>query len=320
MIGLLSDNNVLILAGGGGTIRFLNQAASAELGHWDSSSNLVVGNNLNVGGVLSVGPGAAFASTPGDISANRNNGSGYVFLANSNHYIGFDSTNYQLPTSGLVVGGGIQIPLSANFNMGDGNHRFTTDTSNNLYIVTWYGGGSIQFYDASGGTAKAIHNSSGFESIQRIYAMWDWGGALGNMNAFLAPNIGDNRGQALAQSWGTWSSGKHKRNVRPICEALALVRDDRLRGVYYDNVNHRNGYDDDAVPETTPCLGFVADEWRERVPEIVLTDADGDTVGMDYSRVAAILWEAVKALSVEVDQLKREARVPVFAANGRSHV
>jgi hypothetical protein len=67
--------------------------------------NVSSGGPLNCAGYIAAGP--AISAGAGDLNANRNNGTGYVFLANASHYIGFDGTSYQMPTSGLNVGGGI---------------------------------------------------------------------------------------------------------------------------------------------------------------------------------------------------------------------
>jgi hypothetical protein len=155
-----------------------------------------------------------------------------------------------------------------------------------------FGGGG-----GAGGTATAVFQFS-------IYPMRNWADHTGNQNAIVVPNIADNRGQPLAQSWGTWSSAAQKRNVQSIPNALTLIRDDRLHGVTYDNVNERLLPGDVRVPETTPCVGFVADSWLPLVPQIVGTDSSGSAQYMDYSRVSAILWEAVKQLTAAVDGLK----------------
>src|SRR4051812_8357208 len=53
----------------------------------------------------SISAGPILSGAAGDMSANRNNGTGYVWLANASHYIGYDGSNYQLPTSNLFIAG-----------------------------------------------------------------------------------------------------------------------------------------------------------------------------------------------------------------------
>lgn len=54
--------------------------------------------------------GPVISGGVGDLNANRGNGTGYLFLANASHYVGFDGTAYVMPTSGLNVGGLINTP------------------------------------------------------------------------------------------------------------------------------------------------------------------------------------------------------------------
>jgi len=71
----------------------------------DTGLGLVVsagGINASAGPISS---GPAVSGNAGDLSANRNNGTGYVWLANATHYIGFDGTQYVLPTSDLIING-----------------------------------------------------------------------------------------------------------------------------------------------------------------------------------------------------------------------
>lgn len=69
----------------------------------------VTGGGINTAGSLTaagyVAAGPAVSGSAGDLSANRNNGTGYCFLANGSHYIGFDGSNYQMPSSLLYVNG-----------------------------------------------------------------------------------------------------------------------------------------------------------------------------------------------------------------------
>ena len=53
-------------------------------------------------------------------------------------------------------------------------------------------------------------------------------------------------------------------------------------------------------------VGMIAEEVGEVLPEIVGYEENGrDATGMDYSRLTPLLVEAVKALKIEVDQLRK---------------
>jgi len=62
-------------------------------------ANVGMSGALSVTGSVTVGGNLNGA----DIYANRGNGSGYFFMVNGSHYIGFDGTNYQLPSAPLYV-------------------------------------------------------------------------------------------------------------------------------------------------------------------------------------------------------------------------
>jgi hypothetical protein len=59
--------------------------------------------NLAATGYLAAGP--VISAAAGDLNANRGSNTGYVFLGNTSHYVGFDGTYYQMPNSLLYVNG-----------------------------------------------------------------------------------------------------------------------------------------------------------------------------------------------------------------------
>src|SRR5215467_1468696 len=171
--------------------------------------------------------------------------------------------------------------------------------------VKW--GGTTTFQVAAGNGEVFCNADGHFANVRAFYqvaAYNSYNGAPGggNQNAFLAPNAGDYTGQGLANQWRTWSTIRFKRNIEPLRGALALLRNDKLRGVSYDNVDQvANGKTWEPSGTLTRQIGFVADDWLEHVPEIVGVDDEGKAVSMDYSRVGAVLWEAFKQYIAEAD-------------------
>jgi hypothetical protein len=110
-------------------------------------------------------------------------------------------------------------------------------------------------------------------------------------------------GNPKADGWSTYSSRRWKTNIRTLAGALEKV--ERLRGVSYD----RKG---DGKHE----IGVIAEEAGKVVPEVVSFEANGvDAQGLDYSRLTAVLIEAVKeqqvqirALQAEIEQLRTALR------------
>ncbi len=98
----------------------------------------------------------------------------------------------------------------------------------------------------------------------------------------------------------TCSDARYKRNVEPLSGALAKVL--RLRGVYYQ-------WRTEEFPEKKFSkerqVGFIAQEIKQVLPEVVLQDSDG-YYSVDYSRVTPLLVEAVKELEAENTALREK--------------
>ena len=94
--------------------------------------------------------------------------------------------------------------------------------------------------------------------------------------------VGQGLGPAFADGWSTYSSRRWKTNIQTLPNALAKV--EQLRGVSYDlkgSGKHE--------------IGVIAEEVGQVVPEVVSYEGNGkDAQGVDYSRLTALLIEAVK--------------------------
>jgi len=99
-------------------------------------------------------------------------------------------------------------------------------------------------------------------------------------------------GTTLADAWTVRSSRRFKTNIQPLAGALEKV--EQLQGVSYERKV-------DGKHE----IGVVAEDVAQIVPEVVSHDPNTDEVqGVDYSRLAALLIEAVKSQQAEIQQLK----------------
>jgi hypothetical protein len=108
--------------------------------------------------------------------------------------------------------------------------------------------------------------------------------------------IAQGAGQALSDGWATYSSRRWKTNIHTLDGALSKV--EQLRGVSYDL--EANGKHE---------VGVIAEEVGAVVPEVVSYDENGkDARGVDYSRLTALLIEAVKQQQREIRDLKSELR------------
>lgn len=112
--------------------------------------------------------------------------------------------------------------------------------------------------------------------------------------------------EALTVMGSGWFSGeviqvtdtKVKRNVEPVHDALDKVA--RMNGYYYDC--RTDEYPALNMP-TERQIGFLAQEVRDIVPEATSENELGLT-GVSYSRLTALLVEAVKELKTENEELR----------------
>ena len=148
-------------------------------------------------------------------------------------------------------------------------------------------GGSLSLQPGSGG--KGLSSSGNFGSI----ALAPNGGkvGVGTSNPSVSFEVGAGR-LTLADAWTTRSSLRFKTSIQPLADALDKV--ERLRGVSYERKV-------DGKRE----IGLVAEEVNQVVPELVSVNPDTSQVeGLDYSRLTALLIEAIKAQQSEIKQLK----------------
>jgi hypothetical protein len=108
--------------------------------------------------------------------------------------------------------------------------------------------------------------------------------------------IAQGAGHPVSDSWETYSSRRWKTNIQTLPNALGKV--EKLRGVSYD-------MKDSGKHE----IGVIAEEVGAVVPELVSYEANGkDARSVDYSRLSALLIEAMKQQQKEIQQLKSELR------------
>jgi Chaperone of endosialidase len=108
--------------------------------------------------------------------------------------------------------------------------------------------------------------------------------------------IAQGAGSAIADDWSTYSSRRFKTNIQPLAGALQKVT--QMQGVSYERKS-------DGKQE----IGVVAEDINRVLPEVVSRDPKTNEIqGVDYSRLSALLIEAIKAQQIEIDQLKAQIR------------
>jgi len=86
-----------------------------------------------------------------------------------------------------------------------------------------------------------------------------------------------------AASFNIGSARRFKTDIEPLADPLSLVTDDTLHAVSYTDIQQRKR-----------SLGFVAEDWLERLPEVVARDQEGQVAALDYARIGAVVFEALK--------------------------
>ncbi|GEM_PF-5509253 len=108
----------------------------------------------------------------------------------------------------------------------------------------------------------------------------------GNLNLWAQGGV---HAQVTTSGIASVSSRKWKKNIRPIENALGLVR--KLQGVRYNwKQNDRRD------------IGLIAEEVAEVLPEVVEYEANGvDVFGLRYANLTAVLVEAVKEQQKQIE-------------------
>jgi len=280
-------------------------------GNITAGGDVNVGGNLVLGGELQAGNGAGSA---GQVLVSRDAG-----MQPEWWYIVGDAA-----TTTVSIGGG-QIEIAANnvlpiWNAGQiqGNN-VSGAAPNNGDILVWNAGtnqwepnpvtvAGAWGLTGNGGTNPAFNflgttddqpviiKTNGVERMRISNSTYNGYVGIGDVDpAFRLelPNLANPAGRGRANSWLTYSSMRWKEEIRPIDNALERVM--QLRGYHFRWKPEYGGTED---------VGFLAEEVARVVPEVVSYEPDGQVAGMDYSRLTALLVEALKQQQREIAELR----------------
>jgi len=99
-----------------------------------------------------------------------------------------------------------------------------------------------------------------------------------------------------ALSFITYSDATLKQDIKPLDSALDKVMS--MRGVSYEFKNQTT-----ADGATHREVGFLAQEMKQTVPEVVYGSGDGN-LGIDYAKLTSVLVEAVKSQQGQIEELR----------------
>lgn len=200
-------------------------------------------------------------------------GTGVLFLGNSgSKYLFYDGTNYLMPGGQLYVNGS-QVWHAGNFNPASYMPLTGANFSGNFGIYNT--SPTVMFYDTDWGPRQLHCN----------------GGLIGFLNSGGGWAVySDDGGNLIASgNVAAYSDRKHKTDIRPVENALALV--ERLRGVRYTDVR-----------TDAKRLGVIAQEIQEVLPEVVGEGPDG--LHVDYGNIVGALIPAIQELAARVRVLE----------------
>ena len=260
-----------------------------------TSSNIPVGQ----------GPRLVF-EIPSDESGNKSTGAAIAALkevdsdTNSQTSLAFytsddDATLDQNMTilSDGKVGIGTSSPtekLTVNGNIANTSSDMTIDVAGDIILDA--DGGNITFKDGGTAIGDLVNESSDFviESKVQDKDIIFKGDDGGSGITALTLDMSEAGAATFNDNVTAFSDERLKDNIETIENGLDKV--EQLRGVTYTR-------------DEKESIGVIAQEVEKILPEIVLTaDDEMGTKSVDYSRLTAVLIEAVKDLSARVKELE----------------
>lgn len=245
----------------------------------DTGNLITLGSNTTITGTL-VASGTSLISGSSQVSFN-----GIVdkptLVSGSSQIDVMSTTNIaRLATTGSNT-------FTGNISINTGTTGFLTLGASNSYgsISSGGSGATIYFNGATrGGTTTAASNTMVVATDGEFYIT---NGAANSTKFLLASNGNTTISGIFTEN----SSIRYKENVETIKYGLDKVL--QMRGVTYDKK-------DNGVKE----MGVIAEEIYDVLPEVVLKNEEGEIDSVSYSRITAVLIEAIKDLKKEIEDLK----------------
>ena len=103
-----------------------------------------------------------------------------------------------------------------------------------------------------------------------------------------AVNIATGNGAIRADEFVTYSDAELKKNVQPLEKSLETII--QLNPVSYSK--KKTGKRE---------IGFIAQDVAKSIPQICDLDENGEGRGIDYSRLSAVVADAIKAQQIQIE-------------------
>src|SRR5438445_10493931 len=302
------------ISGSLGTLLLLLLPLAAQVGGagttnhvplWTSTSNL--GNTILIqsGGNIGVGNSSpvAILDVSGKTGTNNTNGGNAptaVRIAGGLGAGNLSGFGTQGTGGSIQVASGTGAPLPASLAQGGSGALFLM--TGGTGAICYAAGTRCSSYNGGNGGSISLQPGSGGRGLSHPghlgnITLAPTGGkvGVGTSNPTVGFEVGAGH-STLADAWITRSSRRFKTNIQPLVGALKTI--EQLQGVSYERKS-------DGKRE----IGVVAEDVDQVVPELVFRDPETKEVqGVDYSRLSALLIEAVKTQQAEIQQLKAQVR------------
>jgi hypothetical protein len=294
----------------------------------DGSGNVNIANSLTVTGTLNATgttalTGAATLSSTlnvtGQTTLNATQVNG-TLTSSGLQVNGAGAVTGALTVNGLVTGGGLQVSgngtLTGTLNVG-GNLTGNGSVAAGPSVATSAGdlsanrGGGQGFLFLGDVNHRLEYNAANYV-LRNGGLSCDWlatnTAARNDSYALTLPNTAgtDHTGKAIATGYDSYSAARGKQDITPIAEPLAIVTHPNVHGVTYQPLG--GGPD---------MVGFVAEDWHAVLPAVVGLDEDGNPQALDYGRIGAVTFQAVKQLAAQVQALQEQLQALQAAQEGQ---
>jgi hypothetical protein len=212
------------------------------------------------------------------------------------------SSNYLIDSNYIMA----MDPATKNVGIG------VTSPTEKLDVVDSGGNTNIRVYDSSGNSEVGLK----LQNDAKTWTLQNWGSGGDNLrilnNAGNTIQLWDDNGNVGINNTSTsykldvtgqiratddiiaFSDIRVKENVKTLENSLSKVNN--LRGVEFNKIGNNN-----------KSIGVIAQEIEKILPEVVHTDNEG-MKSVAYGNITGLLIEAVKELSKEVQELKKQIK------------
>ncbi len=149
----------------------------------------------------------------------------------------------------------------------------------------------VDLIDMTGSAAPtnkgALHAMSG--SIKTL------SGLIISGSATYAVDIATNSGSIIADEYVTYSDWELKTNIKPLTDSLSKIK--KLESVVYEK--KASGKKE---------VGFIAQDVAKIIPEVCALDDEGKGIGVDYSRISALVADGIKEQQQQIETQERKLK------------